>query len=137
MTKKTKETLLELTKWTPNFEFLSSQKYFVCKSGSNKDKNIAGHLVSLVLGKMWYRSQGYNQICKSSVGTIARELGLSKNTVKRAVEILEQLEIVQDTKVLSEFGTNQYWVFEETIIKYHEAYEKAKVSKSSNDQGSP
>ena len=132
MAKDKRESILTQTEWYPNFSFLTSSQYFVCEQGSNKGIKIAGHLVSLVLGYMWYRSNGKDQICNTALPTTARDLGMSVNTVKRAIEILEKLGIVQDSGHITQYGTHSYWVFESKILDLHDSYKQGKSNESNN-----
>lgn len=116
-----KLTLLKQTEWYPSFKFLTTVKYFAVKHGNKKAK-IAGHLVSLVLGNMWFRSMGKNQMFSASMTTLQNELGLGDSTVKRAIKVLEDLGVVVDTGQFTEFQTKIYWVLEEKILELNNKY---------------
>jgi len=96
-----KSNLLREVRFTPCFDFVSAlyDKHF--------DK---------VLGRMWRFAQMGDGVCKASVGTIARETGLSVSTVKRIIPILEADRLIKDKTPNVKYSPHVYSINEKEIV---------------------
>ena len=117
---KTESKLLHNTEWNPVFDCI--------KLIANGDKKLALY-AGMVLGRMWRYTQMSNyKICNASIDTLCEEIGVSYNTVTRAIALLENNCLIKDLNPMLKNHSHNYSVNEDEILKLHNKYKLARES---------
>jgi DNA-binding transcriptional regulator YhcF (GntR family) len=134
---KSKNELLPIW-WMPVFVFLLEGKPI-----KHKGIKLSNGTVALVLGVMYYFYNMSDGICKASIQTISKKVGVSVKTVERCIHALEDMGFVDDLTPHRKHVPHEYRVMEDAIrtayyVWYNTSeYFEKKKKVASNEQKEP